>query len=260
MNWLNRIARKNDDEFVALFSGILKIGSHRGFKIHRLGQIGNYPLILTTRPVAGKPKILLAAGFHGEEPAGCYGVLKFLQESLNLNSVSLSILPMVNPTGIRIGKRENKWGENVNRGFHLTKKTPLSKEGKLLIKHTKMLELLAQDGFVSLHEDDRKDNFFLYTFERGNKPGVFSYTLRKALDSVFKQREDGLEGEGGILDDGIVFNECDGTYEDYLFHKGIPYTACTETPGTKKFSDRVEANRRVIEHFIWFVNSGSKSG
>ncbi|MHB2838484.1 M14 family metallopeptidase, partial [Klebsiella pneumoniae] len=41
---------------------------------------GNISLYQSVNQGADVPHILIAAGFHGEEPAGCWGMLDFLRE------------------------------------------------------------------------------------------------------------------------------------------------------------------------------------
>lgn len=264
MNWLNKISRTSPKprfDFNELFIKIRKLAQSRGFKELPLGKIDEYPLLFLTRQISPSlPKILVSAGFHGEEPGGVFGVLKFLEESPDnvLNLVNLSILPTVNPTGIAKSKRRNDDEESTNGGF--VHKGPvggevLSENGKILKTHAKIIEPLAKDGFVSLHEDiSLKDVFYLYSFEHSDKPGKFSYAIRNALATVFKQFEDGEHEDYGKLVDGIVFRKHDGTYEDYLFHQGIQ-TACTETPGKSPMKLRAEANKRIIETLIKFVSN-----
>ena len=88
--------------------------------VESLGEVGGYsiPLVTARRPVRG-PRLLVAAGFHGEEPGGPWGVIRFLDRvsAKFLSQVNLSFLPLVNPTGFCRGRRENDWGEDPNRGF-----------------------------------------------------------------------------------------------------------------------------------------------
>ncbi len=74
-----------------------------------LGSIGDEPLLLL-RPgtgAPGTPRLLVASGFHGEEPAGPWGVLEFLDSAPQglLSRVQLLVLPLVNVTGFRAGTR-----------------------------------------------------------------------------------------------------------------------------------------------------------
>lgn len=65
------------------------------------------------------------------------------------------------------------------------------------------------------------------------------------------QHSDRLQGQDNrrLNRNGVSFRQCDGSFEDYLFHEGVPYTACTETPGMEDINRRVEANTRLMEEF-----------
>ena len=52
------------------------------------------------------------------------------------------------------------------------------------------------------------------------------------------------------LKGGLCYKKHDGSFEDWLFHKGIKKTACAETPGQEKLEKRIEANVDIIKSFI----------
>lgn len=104
-----------------MYEKLALLAELRNFETVTLGMIGEYPLLLLIpqKPKARKKHILVAAGFHGEEIAGPWGIIKFLEEADGrlLESVNLSLLPLVNPTGFVRNQRMNQWDENPNRGF-----------------------------------------------------------------------------------------------------------------------------------------------
>jgi predicted deacylase len=241
-----------------LINRLVEISSTKGFRIDELGRVYNYPLLLLHPEKLNKnrPNILIAAGFHGDEPAGCLGILHFLEIGpLNLiSSLNLSFLPLVNPSGFNFKGRLNKEGQDPNRGFchsDSTKPQP-SCEGNLLIKNLPKLKLLAKDGFLSLHEDIEQECFYIYTFENSEKYSEFSICLANELAKYFEPCSDGII-EGSIVKNGIIFRQCDGSFEDLLFHEGVPRTACTETPGLKDLKERIDANAQTIMEFVRFT-------
>lgn len=234
-----------------LLSGFTEISSKIGYRFEVLGTLGEFPLILL-RPkelVVG-PRVLVAAGFHGEEPAGCWGALTFLQErieTLNLG-VSMSVLPIINPTGIKNRRRRNDWGENPNDGY-CHDDGPPSKEGRILLDNLSLLCELGKDGFLTLHEDKDVERFYVYGYENHDEPGEFTKMLRDTLSLCFEQQPDGFI-EGDAISEGMIFNDHDGSFEDLLFHEGVIHTACTETPGLMSFASRVIANVELIDAFV----------
>ena len=229
--------------------------SRWGFETESLGRVGDDDLsLLRHSKHARGPRVLVAAGFHGEEPAGCWGILHFLRSMDPTQiGVRLSLLPIVNSTGIRVGQRYNSWGQNPNSGFcHTASGVPEpSREGELLLNALPLLLDLAADGFLSLHEDIEMERFYLYTFENRPEPGSFTTALVTAGSEFFEPVADGIV-EGDECRGGVIYRQCDGSFEDRLFHEGVPRTACTETPGMLPLARRVAANGRLLEVFCRF--------
>lgn len=229
----------------------------RNLQAITLGQVGDYPILLLepSQPAAAA-NVLVSAGFHGEEPAGCWGILQFLKTAPQplFDQVNISFLPLVNPTGFRVGRRRNDWDENPNQGFCPSSLYQLkpSREGLILVHHLARLKRLAQDGFVSLHEDNQMDKFYLFTFEHSESPGAFSQALYQVESQFFEPQPDGMV-EDSLVKDGLVFCQCDGSFEDLLFHQGIPRSACTETPGLLDLNLRIAVNAAIITTLVEYV-------
>lgn len=218
-----------------------------------LGSVveGTISLYQSVNQGADVPHILIAAGFHGEEPAGCWGMLDFLREGSPelFDNVAVSFLPLVNLSGLSAGCRLNSNGQNPNRGFTNGAEAEPSVEGKVLLNYEGLLKNAARHGVLCCHEDILRQQAYLYTFEHTARPGHFSVALRNELERFFpvmeKERVDGCECE-----DGIIFNHFDSSFESWLFSSGSDVAACTETPGLQPFAKRTEANRYLIGAFI----------
>lgn len=249
----------NAADWASFSNCIYQLANQKGFTINRLGTIAEYPVILLTpkQEVEG-PRLLIAAGFHGDEPAGCWGVVRFLEgvSASALERVNLSIIPLLNVTGFVAGTRRNRWDEDPNRGYchTMSGKPEPSHEGIILIHNLSLLKGLARDGFLSLHEDIEMEQFYIYTFEDSDTPGAFTEALRVAESKFFEPCPDEVV-EGALLSRGIAFRFCDGSFEDAMFHEGVPRTACTETPGLLPIDLRIEANKHIIEAYIDFAQS-----
>jgi hypothetical protein len=244
----------------SLLAALRQAAPRRGLTVDSLGEVGPYPLLLLEPRHAARgpvPSLLFAAGFHGEEPAGPWGCLRFLQSAPQelFERADLAFLPAVNPTGLRAGRRRNDWDENPNLGFCPASQpyqAQPSREGALLLAHLPRLMRLARDGFVSLHEDINLDRFYLFTFERSPQPGPFSRMLYQAERQFFEPQPDGAL-EDYSVQDGLVYRACDGTFEDRLFHEGLARSACTETPGRQPLTERLRANAAIIQATVEFA-------
>jgi len=218
-------------------------------RVEILGEVDGYPILFVNsrNPKSGASR-LVAGGFHGNEPAGVLAILIYLEsERLDPN---LSFLPLVNPTGMFINTRNNVYKQDPNRGY-CHKMGNLSKEGEILMNSSNKLVEASVDGFLSLHEDIDLKQFYLYSFEKASEPGDFSKSLALTAGKLCPVLPNSnLYGDN--VESGIILNECDGSFEDYLFHSGSVRTACTESPGALALDVRIKANIALIKAFSSF--------
>lgn len=70
----------NPNDIELAISLIKKLAAGRGLVYRELGMIDSYPImLLTPQTTSDARKILVAAGFHGNEYAGVWGVINYLQ-------------------------------------------------------------------------------------------------------------------------------------------------------------------------------------
>lgn len=244
-----------------------RINKLRPYKMESLGQVDGRDIYLLS-PVdelPGKANILTAGGFHGNEPAGPWGILEFLEtaDEETLKKVNHSFLPLVNPTGFERGQRFNVFGENPNRGFlpdfmdteeeleaDWTNRGP-SAEGDILISHAARLVQLARDGFTSQHEDDGLNEGFIFINENAPMPSATATAYLDAIKKYFPLIPDGgkNELEGAPIKDGMWVNGADSSFEWYMYLKGIPCTVTTETPSLEPARARIDANRDFVQAY-----------
>jgi predicted deacylase len=249
----NTIIKQQELSSENFYDDLLGISGKLGFIQVLLGYTGEKPIyLLTRRGDIGSANILVAAGFHGEEKAGPYGILKFLHtiHPSKLSAVNLSILPLVNPMGFDEGDRMNAQGKNVDRGFcHLTVESQkTTSEGELLMINFSKLLKLAKNGFFSLHEDIRTEKFYTYTFNDSSSPNEVPKAI--VIDKKYFDIHPNGEFMGLDVKDGVITNYHDGSFEDLLFHKGVKVSVVTETPGKADFDQRVSANSAIIKFIV----------
>jgi hypothetical protein len=203
--------------------------------------------------------------FHGDEIAGLVALYEKLNAGLlkEYKDLSISIIPITNPTGFELNQRMNKLGQNPNRGFIGTDANP-SVEGRVLLQNSEILFELVKNGFLSLHEDsDVKEGYYVYTYENDlNAPlGRALLEINKNIMSplngnIITEFEKGFRED--LITDGLVLNEFgDGTYEELLIKERVcSIAAVTETPSHKTvpFEKRVELNKNYIKAFLDFVS------
>ncbi len=226
----------------------------RGLRIEPLGSALGHTLTIATRAARRAPaaRLLIAAGFHGEEPAGPWGMVEFLRLAPDalLDRAELSLIPLVNASGFAAGRRLNDSGENPNRGYGARCGDDLpSAEGRVLVAHGQRLLHAAADGLLCCHEDLAEHATYAYTFEPGRAPGAFSHGLIDTAARYFALPPDG-EIDGLPVRNGLIHNHYDGSFEAWLCESGVPAAACIETPGQQDFGRRVLAQAALMQAFV----------
>jgi hypothetical protein len=225
------------------YARLFAVIAWRNLRVIILGYANEWPIFL----IRGQEKRLVAAGFHGEEQAGPWGLLRYLESA---DTIRASFLPMVNPSGFRRGCRFNDDGDSPNTGYLARPGERLSAEGRVLKSNVGAFRDLAADGFLTLHEQTHSPCFYLYAIER--ELSALTLAIRDVGGRFFPVIADGLipSPGSGMVRDGVVLNEHDGTFEDWLFQEGVPRCLTTETPLGSEFSRRVEANKAIIHAFV----------
>ncbi len=238
---------------------LIETCGENGYWLKNLGSVGDKPVwfIRTDDTINRLPNLLIVAGFHGEEKAGPWGLLKWLELNREVEA-NISCIPIVNPTGFNLGKRYNTWGQKSNGGFYHTKKgEDPSEEGKILIANRGLIIDSSTGGTLSLHEDITASDYYVYTFEKAKEPGKFTCGLLETLGKHFNKPLNGVtvstdsEDPGPYIVNGVVYKHCDGSFEDWLFHEGSVRTAVTETPAYRiRLQRRISATVDIIDKFI----------
>jgi hypothetical protein len=126
-----------------------------------------------------------------------------------------------------------------------------SDEGKILINHNELLLSLGKDGFISLHEAPEKNMFYVYVFEKGERPSSIARELLRVGAEEFGAAAEGTTMQyGGTAKDGIIFNFHDSSFEDFMFENGVPHSIVTETPTSGNLEKRIKTITEIIDTFI----------
>ena len=267
--WLTREGCQSND-IRAFQTRLSQLVDARGYQIRTLGQVAGIPIeLVVPKKENGGPHIIIAAGFHGEEPAGPWGLLRFLEDGdpQLLRAVNVSFIPLINPTGFVNSRRVNDLGQDPNRGY--TTRDPAlpsapkdlvttpSPEGLILKEHLPDLLKYGSDGFISLHEDCDVGEFYLYTYEK--HPRVLTGALRTTLAGFFPP----LPGDnvyGVPLNNAVAESVKDGSFESFLFEQGIPRIFTTESAGKAAIDKRCECNaavaRKYVEKVLTYTSHG----
>jgi hypothetical protein len=182
----------------------------KGIKLYRSRNIKKY-------------KVLFASLFHGDE--NCFDVIYYYMRN-EIENISISLIPIVNGFGFLNKTRNNDCGENINNSFYhpnctTTKQT---KESNILIENIELIKECSRDGYASLHINKKSNKNYSHIWLHDGNPS------KKMIDDL------------NVVD----YNLCYNTLEDYLWHEGIPITACIEY--TKEKNDRIRFTNKFLEY------------
>ena len=233
-------------------------------------DFGAYPLFCITigdnQDVKLKD-VLISAGVHGEEPAGVYALLKFLEDDLSdfVSDYRFLIFPCINPFGFEHNQRLNHRGVNINREF---KRSTLCQEAHRIMR---ILERKKRKFVctIDLHETD--PTYVGEGFTVADNPKEFymwevcpDKSLRIGDDVILNVerrvsvcRWDRIYGD--INSDGVIYypegckNEIYAqrtTLEGYLADHYTPQAFTLETPCGWPMDKRVLAHRLALRSIL----------
>lgn len=203
---------------------------------------------------AAAPTIALAAGVHGDEPAGP-GALLALVENGELDSqYAYRAWACTNPSGYALGTRANAEGADVNRSFGRGGQTP---EARAIVTANRDRKFALS---IDLHEDCDADGFYCYEYGVGD----VGHTVIEAVRSAGYPVQDLSRCDLGaphahlVLDDGVVRASASLEIEAI---GGLSYTlsivrhaalrALTfETPVRLPWDDRIGIHRIAVKAAI----------
>lgn len=241
------------DEFIAALKTAC---NKRKLKLQKIGTVHNksdyslYKIVINSRK---KPKatVCFSAGIHGEEIAGPYAVLRFIEkfDFKKFRNIKIIILPVANPYGFDKTVRQTAKGLQSN-GHFCDKK--LKGEHKIIYNAIKKENLLF---FHALHEDSDEHRFYIYNFEK-NKEKIYDDIL--AIARKYFPLEMHKQIYGSKAEHGMIINEHDSSFEDRMYRDGVPYSMCTETPGRVPLEKRVRAYVKIMELVLKFAAKSDK--
>jgi hypothetical protein len=108
------------------------------------------------------PTVALAAGVHGDEPAGPWALLHFVERGNLRPEFSYRLWPCTNPSGFSAQTRANTDGVDINRTFEGAGTSP---EAAAIIEANRGLRFALS---IDLHEDCDARGFYCYEYGGAN--------------------------------------------------------------------------------------------
>jgi predicted deacylase len=246
-----------------------------GHRILKTGRIrtdaGVHPIYaaLTKNFRSNLPRILLTAGIHGEEPAGVYALLEFMDRGIvpYLKHFSFLILPCLNPFGFVRGVRFGTGAGDLNRAFDNGSGHPEVAAVKELLRRFPGPYRLAIDchetNIYMPKSDDRSvenhpAGFYLYETPRSGQPALGPEILREIRKSGHPvSRRNSIYGakcRNGLIaskppenPDYPVLPEFNGTLDWHLLKNAhADHFIATETPTAWPLKRRIAVQKKVL--------------
>lgn len=220
----------------------------------RIGQ--RYPLYrIMVNPEADK-RMCIVAGVQAYEIAGPLSMLDIFAnpEDVFNDHVSYRIYPCINPTSFDLRQRTDDDDVDLNQLSKDSLKDKRYREVRAFCDDIKCdMEAWKMDIFLTLHEDVDLKEFYAYVFEEKTEPIYRKIIERWRYDFGGILKDEKIYGD--VLEDGLIINRHDESFEDYLFTNKITRLAiCTETPGLLPLESRVKMNidniRILSDHLI----------
>jgi hypothetical protein len=231
---------------------LVSVCGRRDFTLFTIGRIDSLDVYgVVINPKASKT-ICYTAGIHGNEIAGPFAVLNFLDEVIVPRNTKVLAIPLLNPHGFVQGTRL-AGRVNLNRQFN--KSDPPKREAGFL---QKVMEQHSVQFLHSIHEDCGADGFYLYYQSQKIKQKC-KKILEVAKEHIKIDTRSVIYGDK-VESPGLIFVDEKSakiaknakSFEGWMFERGTDYI-CTEGPMNISAKKRVRCiatvMRFVIENF-----------
>ncbi len=187
-----------------------RIADRQGLSAELIWESGVDAIRIWTRPStsAFAPRIYLSAGIHGDEPCGPDALFRFLELHELSPSCEWVIAPVLNPSGLRRGTRENRDGIDLNRDFFRQK----SGEVRALIDWWES-QGRGCDLHLSLHEDWETSGLYLYEINTGGI-GSLAEKILASIQEIVPLESSALVDGHELNAPGLILHSPDPDEED----------------------------------------------
>lgn len=234
---------------VVVATRFAEAGRLAGFRTERYGETAAGPLVALTKRTPGpRPRIYLSAGIHGDEPAPPLALLELLEAGVFDSRANWFLCPMLNPTGLARGVRENNDGLDLNRDYKDLQSAEIR-------AHVAWLQ--RQPCFtvtLSVHEDWESTGYYLYELNPEQRLSLAESIIAAVAPICAIDHSpliDGRESIGGILrpiSDPLLREKWPESIYLRFQHTTLTYTI--ESPSSLPLAQRIAAHRAALETAI----------
>lgn len=190
-------------------------------------------------------RLYLSSGVHGDEPAGPLALLKLVQEGLLADCYEWYVCPVLNPTGLAAGTRENSMGVDINRDY-------LKFFSKEAASHARWLAGVEMDLVISLHEDWESSGFYYYEINQRQDQPEHYRKIVESVTAVMPMEPAEVIDDHQVREMGWIYHECEADEPQhwpeaiYLAKRGCPLSFTFETPSSLELDLRVACHCAAV--------------
>ena len=221
----------------------------RGFENDVLVEVEGLPVLASSKGDLALPVIYLSSGIHGDEPAGPQALLGLLREGFFDDDYRWLICPVLNPTGLAKGTRENAGGIDLNRDYCQCQASEVCAHIAWL-KRGEVPRL-----FLSLHEDWESSGFYFYEINLG-VAGPRPEDILAAASAIFPVEPELIIDDHEVTRPGWIYHSekpdlPEGWPEAiYLAKLGCPLSLTFETPSSGLLEARIACHQAVVRESV----------
>lgn len=253
---------ENRPEYAVLDGAFRDLRRSIGLRVREIACVGAArTLLIGELGDAGRPSVALAAGVHGDEPAGPWAVLSALEGGLLDARFAYRVWPCTNPSGYAAGTRCNLEGADVNRGFSRGGSTP---ESRAIITANRDRRFALS---IDMHEDFEAEGFYCYV------AGPDAEALGRAVTCAVVEAGFPLQNFAGFdfgepggqkpdrrcADGLVVMDGSEARYFDglslnlYMVRRSAARVLTLETPRNRAWDERIAIHRVAIVAALDYV-------
>jgi len=236
---------------------LARLRSIAGDRIETIGEFKwegrTYPITMLMlgedRP--GRPRVMVDAGIHGDEPAGVEAALRFIERAVSdatlCSQFSFTIFPCNNPTGWELDTRENARGVDLNRGF-------VSRQPELEVEIIQgALQGRCFDLVFEMHEDVDSPGLYLYELacDADDHVGEKIVAAAESMGCPINTNDciEGLSAYNGVIRRRVIrFRKTRVPLAIYAYRTCGGHVITLEPPASViSFEDRVRVELAALE-------------
>jgi hypothetical protein len=237
------------------------VAGRMGFCCEPLVEVSGYRIATYTKLADGRPRVYLSSGMHGDEPAGVMAMLGLLEDGCFDDRIEWRISPVINPTGLAVGTRENHQGVDLNRDY-------LQQSTDEVSAHVGWLESQpVPEMFISLHEDWESTGFYLYEIQKQGCPSTARAILNAAAEEIAVEPNPVID-DHDVREPGWIFHEPSadfpGQWPEAIFMAeiGTRVSYTLETPSSLPLEKRVACHKLAVKTAVeeFLLTQGEAEG